>query len=291
MFNISPLSEKTFAHSLTQFLQQAHWLSLDVTLGAVICSLVFWRLPDGLGQSDVLSSIMLGVAVFLVYSADRLLDLRKQNLSDTARHKFHQKHSRTLWEIIAVLGLFSAIFASTLPREVLQIGFIISFLVILYLVVVNRLPSHSLVLLAKEPITAVVFSLGIIGPAFISRGNVSWQEWALAALFFLIVLQNILLFSMYEAVAKPQAINISNFIGKARSRTILTVIFLIIIFLGSYTFAQNKHDYIAKALLVLMVMSSILWMMNDFVKFFIQDERYRWLGDGVFMLMLAVLIF
>lgn len=273
------------------FLQQAHWLSLDVTLGAVICSIVFWRLPDGNGHTEMLASIMLGVAVFLVYSADRLLDLRKQNLSDTARHKFHSKHKRILWEIIAVLGFFSAILASTLPKPVLQVGFIISFFVIVYLVLVNRLPSNSSVLLAKEPITAIVFSFGVIGPAFFSKGHITWQELSVAVLFFLIVIQNILLFSMYEAVAKPEALNIANFIGKNVSRSILTALFLLIILLGSVTFARNHHEYIAKTLLVLMVMSAILWMMNDFVKFFIQDERYRWLGDGVFLLLAAVLIF
>jgi hypothetical protein len=275
---------------MKNLLQQAHWLSLDVMLGAVLCNIVFWKLPDGHGQTEYLSAIILGIAVFIVYSSDRLFDLRKQNLSDTLRHKFHEKHKKLLWEIIIILTIFSTIFAMTLPHKVLQMGIAISAIVFLYLIIVNRLPNHSSVLVAKEPLTAFIYTMGTVGTAFVNRTNISQLEWTIALIFFLIVIQNLLLFSMYESMAKPSAINMANYIGKNRVRGINTVIFITILAIGGYAFSQNRVDYIAKILLVQIIMSAILWMLNDFVKFFIQEERYRWLGDGVFLLML-VLIF
>ena len=275
---------------MKHFLQQAHWLSLDVMAGAVIGNIVFWKLPSGTTDTEYLASIILGVAVFVVYVADRLFDLRKQNLSNTARHRFHQQHHKTLWEIIIILTIFSTIFAITLPYKVLQLGIVISGIVFLYLLVVNKFPSHRVVQLAKEPLIAIIYTMGIVGTAFVTKTNISWQEWAIAFTFFMIVLQNLLLFSMYESIALPQAVNIANAIGKNSARSLNTVLFLIIISVGSYTFSQNQADYSAKVLLVQMVMSAVLWMLNDFVKFFIQEERYRWLGDGVFLLMIVLVV-
>lgn len=107
---------------MRNFLQQAHWLSLDVMLGAIICNLVFWQLPDGTNNAEMVASIVLGVAVFVIYSADRLFDLRNTAISNTNRHNFHNKHKKVLWEIIIILSIFSAIFAFTLPIKILKIG-------------------------------------------------------------------------------------------------------------------------------------------------------------------------
>ncbi len=275
---------------MKNFLQQAHWLSLDVMLGAIICNLVFWQLPNGNGTVEMVASIVLGVAVFVIYSADRLFDLRNIAISNTQRHAFHDKHKKILWEIIIILSFFSVIFAFTLPAKILALGLSLAVVVLIYLLAVNKLPNNTLLSVAKEPLTAIIYTIGIVGTAFITKEKIAWQEWAVALIFFGIVLQNLLLFSVYESIALPNSKNLANFFGKKTSLTITTFLFLLIIIFGSYTFSQNDENYIAKVLLVEMVMSAVLWFLNDFVKFFIQNERYRWLGDGVFLLMLVLLL-
>lgn len=275
---------------MKNFLQQAHWLSLDVMLGAIIGNLVFWQLPSGNGKVEMIASIVLGVAVFVIYSADRLFDLRNLAISNTQRHAFHNKHKKVLWEIIIILSFFSAIFAFTLPAKILALGLSLAVIVLIYLLAVNKLPNNNFLSIAKEPLTAIIYTIGIVGTAFISKENITWQEWAVAGMFFAIVVQNLLLFSVYESIALPNSKNLANFFGKKTSLTITTVLFLLIIIFGSYTFSHNNENYIAKVLLVEMVMSAVLWLLNDFVKFFIQNERYRWLGDGVFLLMLILLL-
>jgi hypothetical protein len=275
---------------MRNFLQQAHWLSLDVMLGAIICNLVFWQLPNGTSNAEMVASIVLGVAVFVIYSADRLLDLRNTAISNTNRHNFHNKHKKVLWEIIIILSIFSAIFAFTLPIKILTIGLVLAVIVLIYLLAVNKLPNNTFLQIAKEPLTAIMYTTGIIGTAFVTKTNITWQEWAVAGMFFAIVFQNLLLFSVYESIAIPNAKNLANFFGKKASLTINTALFLSIVIFGSYTFSQNNEIYLARVLLVEMVMSAILWLLNDFVKFFIQYERYRWLGDGVFLLMIILLL-
>lgn len=277
---------------MRNFLQQAHWLSLDVVLGAVASNLVFWQLPNGTERANTISSIVLGVAVFVIYTADRLFDLRNVAISNTARHLFHEKHKKTLWEIIIILSIFSCIFAITLPLKVQVFGLVLAVIVLLYLLAVNKMPNNSALMIAKEPLTAIIYSFGVVGTVFTTRTNISWQEWAVTGIFFTIVFQNLLLFSVYESIALPDSKNLANFFGKQTSLKINTTLFLIIILVGSYTFANNNNEvFLQRVLLVEMVMSAILWLLNDFVKFFIQHERYRWLGDGVFILMLAVLFF
>ncbi len=275
---------------MKNFLQQAHWLSLDVMLGAIIGNLVFWQLPTGNGKVEMIASIVLGVAVFVIYSADRLFDLRNLAISNTQRHAFHDKHKKVLWEIIIILSFFSAIFAFTLPAKILALGLSLAVIVLIYLLAVNKLPNNNFLSIAKEPLTAIIYTIGIVGTAFITKEKITWQEWAVAGMFFAIVIQNLLLFSVYESIALPNSKNLANFFGKKTSLTITTVLFLLIIIFGSYTFSHNNENYIAKVLLVEMVMSAVLWLLNDFVKFFIQNERYRWLGDGVFLLMLILLL-
>lgn len=275
---------------MKNFLQQAHWLSLDVMLGAIICNLVFWQLPNGESKVEMVAAIVLGVAVFVIYSADRLFDLRNTAISNTNRHIFHSKHKKVLWEIIIILGIFSAIFAFTLPIKILSLGLGLAVVVLVYLILVNKLPNNRMLQIAKEPLTAIIYTLGIVGTAFATKTNITWQEWAVAAMFFGIVFQNLLLFSVYESIAMPNAVNLANFFGKKTSLTINTILFLAIVIFGSYTFSQNQEIYLARVLLVEMVMAAILWLLNDFVKFFIQNERYRWLGDGVFLLMVILLL-
>lgn len=274
---------------MRRFLQQAHWLSLDVMLGAIVCNLVFWQLPNGEGNSEMIASIVLGVAVFVIYSADRLFDLRNLAISNTQRHSFHNKHKKVLWEIIIILTIFSAIFAFTLPTKVLSVGLTLAVVVLIYLLAVNKLPNNTFLQIAKEPLTAIIYTIGIVGTVFVTKSTITWQEWAVAAIFFAIVFQNLLLFSVYESIALPQSKNLANFFGKKTSLTINTTLFLSIVIFGSVTFSQNHQIYLARVLLVEMVMSAILWLLNDFVKFFIQHERYRWLGDGVFILMIVLL--
>ncbi len=274
---------------MKNFLQQAHWLSLDVMLGAVICNLVFWQLPNGHSAVETIATVILGVAVFVIYSADRLFDLRNVAISNTQRHIFHSKHKKVLWEIIIILSIFSAIFAFTLPIKLLTLGLSLAVTVLLYLLAVNQLPNNKFLMIAKEPLTAIIYTIGIVGTAFVIKPTIHWQEWAVAGIFFAIVFQNLLLFSVYESIAIPNAVNLANFFGKKTSLTINTILFLAIVIFGSYTFSQNQEIYMARVLLVEMVMSAILWLLNDFVKFFIQNERYRWLGDGVFILMIVLL--
>jgi hypothetical protein len=277
-------------YKLRDFLQQAHWISLDVTIGAIICNLVFLGLPNGQNNHTILISILLGIAVFLVYTSDRILDLKEDVLSDTKRHTFHLKHQKVLKEIIAIFGFFALLYSFTLPTQIIKLGLGIGFLVVFYLFFVNKLKPNHKAMVLKEPIIASIFTVGVVGPSICLDFQKSWQEWATIVMFLLIVMQNVVLFSMYENIAKPDTNNIAKYLGNGVSRTINTVLFLTILLLGSITFSQNHEDYLAKIILVQMIMASVLWLLNDFVKFFVQEERYRWLGDGVFLLLAAVLI-
>ena len=56
------------------FLKTLHYLSLDVVVGAVASSWMFWKIPDGNGEVNLPSILILGICTWIIYIFDRLLD-------------------------------------------------------------------------------------------------------------------------------------------------------------------------------------------------------------------------
>ncbi len=269
---------------------EAHWLSLDVVLGAILSNIVFWKLTNQQGSVNSLSTIALGVAVFAIYTIDRLMDLKNSQLNNTPRHFFHSKHKTILWEVSLVLSFFTIIYSFTLSLSLINYGVILSIMVLIYLFLVNKYPKNKYLQLFKEPTTGVIYWLGVVGVTLVKTEANLWQNNIAAVAFLLIVIQNLFLFSIYEAVDKPDAHNIANYIGKKAARNLNLILFLIIVLICAYTFANTNSIFLKKVLLIEMLMTAILWFLNDFIKFFIQNERYRWLGDGVFLFMAIPLL-
>lgn len=95
-------------------------LNLDVVLGAVVSALYFAKLFDT--KVNVFGIITLGLTVWLIYTADRLLDVKRMTtIPTTERHKFHQKNYSTLLVILVIVTLLVAI-AIPLLNERVMIG-------------------------------------------------------------------------------------------------------------------------------------------------------------------------
>lgn len=110
-------------------------LSLDAPVVAVLWQ---WALAQAYGvQMDPINHSTLGLAVWLIYVLDRVLDTRSctEDRSLTPRHAFYQRHSRFyIWVFIPAVAAFLMyrVFTS-LPATVMWRGFGLSFLVGLYL--------------------------------------------------------------------------------------------------------------------------------------------------------------
>ncbi|WP_128544486.1 hypothetical protein [Larkinella soli] len=282
-----------FLDSLKNTFRQAHYLSLDVVLGAILSHCMAARLPDGHQKIDFATTLLLGVCVFLIYAADRLFDVRKgvgPAVPATPRHQFHAAHQRTLIQVLAGMGVLAIILLFFLPEGVFSFGVGLAVVCGAYVVAVFRLPALHATLKWKEPVVAVLYTAGVWGSAWSHRPAVSWPEIGLALLFLMIAFQNLLLFSVMEACEFPgNTYSLATALGLERSdvalRTLavlVTVLALVIFFLADTRFAQ-------RAAIIEGLMSAALYAIQRYPTPFLTNERYRWIGDGVFWLPALIL--
>src|SRR5277367_4160689 len=106
-------------------------LSLDIAVGAMIGALFFARMFDVVILSQGLFS--LGLTVWIIYTADHLLDAKKiKQSASTDRHRFHQRHFKALLTvmIIAIVVDITQIFFIRIA--VLRSGLLLSSVVAIY---------------------------------------------------------------------------------------------------------------------------------------------------------------
>jgi len=126
---------------------------------------------------------VLGLTVWGIYLADRLLDVRHPpSASETVRHRFYRQHrafAKTLFAGVATLDLTLTLF--WLRPAVFSNGLILSAGVVVYL---GAFPFTGWSSTAwKKPVAAVIFTAGIFLIAWTSAGH-GLREFALPALAF-----------------------------------------------------------------------------------------------------------
>lgn len=260
-------------------------LNLDVVLGAVLSAWAVWRLPDGHAQPRYTALLLLGLTVWLIYTVDRLLDVRKPDQPATARHDFHRQHQRLLWRVAAGVGVLCVGLVYTLPAGIVLFGLKLLGLVAVYLLLVSRINQESTWQYAKEPVTALAYTAGVWGPPLVAHPPQNWVDWALCLMFAGVVVENLLLFSYFEARLQPKANNLSTWWGPEFSADVLMVVFLLVSVGGVFTTLAADFPYQRRMGLIVWGMAGLLWGMTFRKAYFARHERYRWLGDGAFLAM------
>lgn len=256
----------------------------------MLSSWAFWKLPNGNAQPHYLTIIVLGTTTWVLYILDRLLDLRIYPQDHTARHQFHFTHQYNLQ--ITLLGLIVAngILLFFLPEAVVWYGVILASGVGFYFWILNRFFRDNKAQWVKEPTTAICYTLAVAGTALVSKPSVNLSAWILAGLFFLIALQNLLIFSYFEFIQSAGNQNIASMIGKKLTKrfiygiTSMNVFVIVLFFLNGTAYV----NYFAGIMLLMTLGLSFLIAIPDWAS---RDDRYRWIGDGVFLLPALLLLF
>lgn len=276
---------------LKRFLEIINLLSLDVVAGAMICHSAFLRLPEGKFTHATTSTWLLGIAVFIIYTLDRQLDNLKPGQIATPRHRFHKQYAKVLKLSVALAMLLGIYLLGHITYLTLMVGFGIAFITSIYLVVVSKLSSDSIFQAYKEPVTAFVYASGVCGTAIVQHSRVfSWIDWALAGVFFVIAFQNLLLFSAFEQQKYPQVHSLGSMWGARACRQILYGLFVINLIATSFILWHSTYSYSMGLGIVEIIMSTVLVLITYFESFFVKNDRYRWVGDGIFLIPLFLFI-
>jgi 4-hydroxybenzoate polyprenyltransferase len=259
-----------------RFYRLLNILSIDIALGAMICSRFLALLLDVAPRPYAMAS--LGLTVWIIYTADHLLDARRvRGAASTERHRFHQRHFTMLSVVVAAAVVIDAVLILFIRRQVLYSGVLIMAIVGFYLLFHNRL------IFLKEVFVALLYCLGVLLPSImVTSIKFTSVHYVVFGLFFLVALINLLLFSLFDK-ADDEADNRRSFVtvvGEESTRTVLLGLFGLGFALGAYLAVALKQWTLAS---VLLLMLAGLFVIQVRRSWFAVDLRYRLLGDAVFL--------
>ena len=257
-------------------------LSLDVVAGAVVCAIFFIRVLD---TSVTYSLVPLGLTVWIIYTADHLLDAHRiGHAASSPRHLFHQRHFNKLriaMGCVAVLDLLSLWFVS---RAVLMGGIVLAFLVLLLMLMQRAYPW------LREIIVSVLYTCGVLLPS-IAQARISYTvaHSLLFIQFSLVALTNLLVLSWLdrECDFKDGLTSFTLLAGQSMSQVMIWTSFALSMILS---LAQVYYHMLMAPAFIVGAMEAVLLLIYAGKQRSDRLLLQRMIGDGVFMLPIFYLI-
>ncbi|WP_461069547.1 hypothetical protein [Spirosoma horti] len=280
---------------MLNYLRTVYYLSFPVVMGAVLSNRMAARLSD-VDPVHWATPIVLALVVFMIYTVDRLLDVRKHSVNPasqplTARHRFHRTHAALLWRAVIGAAIVAFVLLFFLPISVIKFGLVLGGICAAYVALVFRLPARHPALLLKEPLVALLYAAGVWGSVWVQRPSVSTIEIVQGVMFAGIAFQNLLLFAVMEQLEMPgqPTFSLATAWGLERCDLILRWLAFVIVLAGFALCFLTADRFAQRSGLMLSLMSVTLYGIQRYPGYFLKNERYRWLGDGVFWMPMLVL--
>jgi len=267
-------------------------LSLDVALGAAAMSLLFTHCISVSIYWE--NYLYLGLSVWLIYTLDHLMDVHKLgHTASTPRHRFHQTHFGLIfncWLIIFIAVLSSALLV--LPTKVITTGLTLSLLVAIHILLVTFFGHRLSFFIQKEFVIALIYTIGVSFAPIVLFQN-EWQlHYTLTVInVFILALINLLTFSLFEKKHDQwdSKTSFARYFGAKITKRSLACLFAILFCIAIYNFyTLPASRWVLQLVLNGMGFSLLLIFLKK--SYFQSNERYRVLGDLVFMYPFALLI-
>lgn len=264
-----------------KFYRLCNLLSLDVAVGAVVGSFFFAKIY--LVAVSYPSVISLGLTVWMIYTADRLLDV--QNIKGEAaseRHRFHQRNQKKLKYWLMGASIVDVALIFFMPGEVIKHGIFLSGVVVVYILLRRKL--H----ISKELLVALLYTAGVLLPAW-PEGQMSLIQYLPILLFFLNAMTNLIIFSWYEKEndLKDEQNSVATLVGEGAIRFMLNGLFVTAFSISLYLLSQQVYRFMS---LVFIAMTIVLLLIFRYTKFFAPNDYYRLVGDAVFLIPIFYLL-
>jgi hypothetical protein len=256
--------------------------SIDVSAGAVICACFFARVMN----ADVRPSafVALGLTVWIIYTVDHLLDAKRlKSVAATKRHRFHQQYFNALLFFVGFAMVVDILAVLMIRESLLVAGSILGLLILFYLVIQRYLDIF------KEFVGGVLYTLGVTLPSILFGYDRFELPFALLIVQFLFTAWiNLFLFSLFDKDRDTQDDHVSfaTRMGVRATRNIIIILLMLCVCLAFY---QILYHQIYAALIVL-IMDCVLGLIFFMNRTFSQDDRFRLLGDAVFLLPIFFLL-
>lgn len=272
----------------------SRWLSLDVAAGAMVCCLVASKWMN-ISPLPRLAAGVLAGTVLVIYTLDHVMDVwATAGKVCSPRRQFHWRFRKEMLLFSLLLSCMLGVIALVyLPPKVLSFGITLALLVVLYLYLVKKLGSNEgKHWFHKEILIACMYTVGIWSVGF-AYSNSMMLLYVYAALAFgLLALQNLLLFSLFEKEEdfRQGQRSMVIYLGHRSIKRLLMLLFCSFSILIFEAWQRCNDIFEKQAVITLSLMAVILLMLMAFPRYFARYKRYRWLGDGVFLLPVWLLL-
>jgi hypothetical protein len=263
-----------------------HWTSLDLAAGAILSQIAINRIPLGKTPIEYPVTIILGLGVFIIASLNRLLDNRKPTKTETKRFLSNQKERIFFLKFIAVALLTAMVTAFFLPENLWKLFLTLTAFTGFSLWLASRLPDKSPLHVVREPLYALVFTASILGSICFHAGEPVAETKYAGILFFLIVFQNFMLASYFDAVEYASASNIVTSLSLPLTKKILHGITCVVLVGGILICLKTEFRYTQRLSVILLSMSVVQSVILLKEEFMIQ-KRYK----GMLITMVLILPF
>jgi hypothetical protein len=277
-----------------QWYSRVRLVSLDIAAAALGGGLLAVRVIGSTPRASFY--VLLPAGVWVAYTADHLLDAaRIGSAARTPRHRFHFDHARGLWMAVILISTASAIGGWIgLSRFGLTYAVAMGALVMAHELIVKLAGNRASPLLVKELGVAVVFTAGVWGMPWLRHvldtGRVLGWPVLLMVQYLLLAIANLVEFSIYEwkiDTADGQTSFVRG-IGRSRARRVVNTVLLSQLPIGISAVCINPTPIVASAEAIYFLMTIGLWWVLAVPRIAARAERYRTVGDGVFLIPLLM---
>ena len=251
-------------------------LSIDVVVGSMICALFFARIFDV--RVKPVGLIALGLTVWIIYTTDHLLDAKKiKHPASTQRHRFHQRYFHVLVFFLCAAVVSDGIAILFIRRQVFEWGLVLSSMVFIYLI-----GQRSLRFLKEFFISSLYTSGVLLLSVAVTPMGLAISHYILIIQFGLIAWSNLVLFSWFDHVfdQRDEQNSFVTVLGRNATSKFLYTLFVLNFLL---TAIQIVVSGFSVPILLLLMMNGTLFMIFIFRNALAEDDRYRLIGDAVFL--------
>lgn len=256
---------------LTSFLLWLNRWSIDVALGAGLGS---YGISQYIDISFSFSTFVAEFsAVLCIYNFDHWIDSKKNiTIILTKRRSYYLKNQDWLLRVV-IISIFTGIISLFyIDKNILFNGIILSLFMIIYFIFNYYFQKKYFF---KEFFIALFYTLGIHLP-FIQFLEILYSTTPLS--YFFISFSNLILFTIFEE-KENNIENTTLFYKVLKFNFILHFIFLIISIYFNYKF----NNIIIHILFFVLHIFYFLNIIN--INYFIQNERFRYLCDNIFIIL------
>lgn len=270
---------KTILHKVLHIYSLLRLVSFDIVFGVISGAYFASRIFDV--SPSIYFWITLGTTVWIIYTADHILDGIRTKKYDSETYRFHFTNRIILMLIGIVAGVTSSIFVFFfLEKELIIFGIYTFVLVSIYLLL-NFAFRKRYRLFPKEFIIAALYTCGIFGGVLVLNGNIELFQVLVIGNYFLLVLANVLVFSYFDS--EKDRINKFNTLavnfGRDLSKKVIFFI-LSIAFVISLVILFSCSQWII--FIIFIFMNFTLLQVVLFSNHFKKNDYYGIVTDAVF---------